>query len=283
MKYTNHQYMTKIFHFFQKKLGTTEGYSTISVDALKTNVLIWSMFMSSSMKAAIHLWPNCLANLEVYKNTNFEEIQSLFNTTQKLILEHSEEILNVNTIGSASPSWTRSAVSHDQDSVLCLGKMNDSRDAITRWEGQVEEFKMSLFFQRIAGNRWRRNWIRVESFPRIFVIRDSSRDPVWFAKTEHWKTNSQTGSSSFMFNDIDWTRKGNDGICISNSEKVKEYAKRFSQGHWTFFGPGYDKKWYGTLPGTLEGKMGLYRNSNGGTGATSPVHSAKWGVWHFGQ
>ena len=57
-----------------------------------------------------------------------------------------------------------------------------------------------------------------------------------------------------MFNDIDWTRKGNDGSRISNSEKVKENAKRFSHGHWTLFGPGDDKKWYGTLSYTLEGK-----------------------------
>ena len=48
-----------------------------------------------------------------------------------------------------------------------------------------------------------------------------------------------------MFNDIDWTRKGNDGFCISNLENVKEDAKRFSQGHWTFLGPGDEKKWYG--------------------------------------
>ena len=52
------------------------------------------------MKAAIHSGPNYLANLEVYKNTNFEKIQSLSNITQKLILEHSEEIINVNTIHS---------------------------------------------------------------------------------------------------------------------------------------------------------------------------------------
>ena len=70
--------------------------------------------MASSMKAAIHLGPNYLVNLEVYKNTNFEEIQSLFNITQKLIVEHSEEILNVHTIESTSPSWTRSELSHDQ-------------------------------------------------------------------------------------------------------------------------------------------------------------------------
>ena len=50
-----------------------------------------------------------------------------------------------------------------------------------------------------------------------------------------------------VFNDIDWTRKGNDGICISNSEKVKEHAKIFSRGHWAFRGPGDEKKWYGTF------------------------------------
>ena len=70
--------------------------------------------MSSSMKAAIHLGPNYVAKLDDQMNTNFEEIQSLFNITHKLILKHSEEILNVKTIDSPSPSWTRSVLSHDQ-------------------------------------------------------------------------------------------------------------------------------------------------------------------------
>ena len=56
-----------------------------------------------------------------------------------------------------------------------------------------------------------------------------------------------------MFNDIDWTMEGNDGICISNSEKVKDHAKRFWQGHWTFLGPRDEKKWYGPLSYTPEG------------------------------
>ena len=145
--------------------------------------------MSSSMNAAIHLGPNYLANLEVCKNTNFEEIQSLINITQKLILEHSEEILNVNTIDSASPLWTRSVLSHDQviqlrkakvrvysDSVLCLEKVNDSKDAITRLEGQVEEFKMSF----LTKNCWESMEKQLNSsgiFSRIFVIADSSENP----------------------------------------------------------------------------------------------------------
>ena len=42
-------------------------------------------------------------NLEVYKNTNFEELKNLFDITQKLILEHQAEILNASTIDWAAP------------------------------------------------------------------------------------------------------------------------------------------------------------------------------------
>ena len=55
MKYTNHQYMTKVFQFMQKKLVSTAGNSTFALEALRTSVLKWGMFMSSSMKAASHL------------------------------------------------------------------------------------------------------------------------------------------------------------------------------------------------------------------------------------
>ena len=72
------------------------------------------MFMSSLMKATIHLGLNCLTNLEIYKNTKFEEIESLFNITQMLGMEHSEEILNVKWLEYSSPLWTRSVFSHDQ-------------------------------------------------------------------------------------------------------------------------------------------------------------------------
>ena len=53
------------------------------------------------------------------------------------------------------------------------------------------------FLQRIAGNRWRSNWIRVEYSPRILVIADSSENPGWFARAAHKNLkNLQTGSSS---------------------------------------------------------------------------------------
>ena len=65
-------------------------------------------------------------------------------------------------------------------------------------------------------------------------------------------------SSCQCFNDIERIHKGNSGKCISNSEQVQNNAKRFSRGHWTFFYPGYEKKWCGTLSYTPGGKW----NSN---------------------
>ena len=95
------------------------------------------------MKTAIHLEPNYLANMEIYKNTKFEEIESLFNITQKLIMDNREEILKVKWLECSSPSSTRSVLSHDQpikgakakvcvyaDSVLCVGQMRYSKEVI---------------------------------------------------------------------------------------------------------------------------------------------------------
>ena len=134
------------------------------MEALKTNVLIWRMFMSSSMKAAIHLGPNNLANLEVYKNTNFEEIECVFNITQKLILEHSEEILNVKPLESSSPSWTRSASDQvDQSkrtsllrfSAMCgTDESKQNNKKMGRSSGRIQDVSFS---QRTDRNRWRSN------------------------------------------------------------------------------------------------------------------------------
>ena len=86
----------------------------------------------------------------------------------------------MNTIHSISPSWTRSVWSHDKviqwtkakvlvfsDSVLCLGKMNDNKGVIERWEGQVEEFKMSASYKELTGIDGDPSELEWNSFPRF--------------------------------------------------------------------------------------------------------------------
>ena len=97
MKLSNYPCVEKICQYAQKKLGRTSVNSTFSVDSFFfEKILAWRLFMTSSMKAAIH--------------TKFENIENVFNITQKLIKEHSEEFLNVKTLDYQSPSWTRSTL-----------------------------------------------------------------------------------------------------------------------------------------------------------------------------
>ena len=56
-----------------------------------------------------------------------------------------------------------------------------------------------------------------------------------------------------MFNDIAWGEKGNDGLCVKKSKTVAEYAERFPRGHWSFLGPGSEKKWNGTYSNKPDG------------------------------
>ena len=46
-----------------------------------------------------------------------------------------------------------------------------------------------------------------------------------------------------MFNDIAWKTDGEN--CVSNAEKVKNYAKKFVPGRWTFLGQRSEERCYG--------------------------------------
>ena len=139
-----------------------------------------------------HLGTDYLANSEIYKNTKFEENQSLFNITQELAMEHSEEILNVTCLEYSSPFWARLVLSHDQaikwakakvcvyaDSVLCVGQMKDSPGATERWKGQVEGLRLYSSDQDavgIDGEAIEFEWTKfLQGF--FFIIGYSSRDP----------------------------------------------------------------------------------------------------------
>ena len=108
---SDHRYLEKVFKNLRQKLNLAEEAPVLD---LKTNVLIWGLFMSTTTKAAVHLGPNYKDIFEVYRNTNFEQLKNLFDITQRLILEHEADILNVSTIDWKASSWTRPTLVHDQ-------------------------------------------------------------------------------------------------------------------------------------------------------------------------
>ena len=80
----------KVFKNLQKKLNLAEDEPPLGIEALKTSVL--------TIKAAICMGHNYTDSLEIYKKTNFQELQNFFHMTQRLVLPHQVEMLSVNTI-----------------------------------------------------------------------------------------------------------------------------------------------------------------------------------------
>ena len=92
---SDERYIGKGFQNLRQKLILLESGQILDQ---KTYVLIFGVFMSTTMNTAAHLGPNYNGNLVSYRNTIFKEFKTLFDITQRLIFNHGFEILNVSTI-----------------------------------------------------------------------------------------------------------------------------------------------------------------------------------------
>ena len=68
MQIANHQHVTKVFKCLQLKLNTKEDMMSMKV--WDTDVLIWELFMTTTMKAAMHFGPDCAENWEHARTQN---------------------------------------------------------------------------------------------------------------------------------------------------------------------------------------------------------------------
>ena len=118
------------------------------------------------------------------------------------------------------------------DSVLCIGRMeHESGAAEERWKGQYEDLKKYSAYQDAIGLDGEAIEFEWKNFPGFAALAEKNIKP----------ENSKDGIIfMYMFNDILW--KSDDQECISNAEKVKNYAKRFQPGHWTFLGRRSEKR-----------------------------------------
>ena len=78
MQISDYRYVGKVFKNLRQKLTLSEDAQVLD---LKTNVLIWGLFVSTTMKASVHVGPNYNENLEGYKNTSFKDLNNLFDVT----------------------------------------------------------------------------------------------------------------------------------------------------------------------------------------------------------
>ena len=67
--------------------------------------VIWRMIMSSTLQASVFMGKNHLDNLHSIKNTEDLTMKQMFDMSEKLISEQSDETCGVNTISWEDSSW----------------------------------------------------------------------------------------------------------------------------------------------------------------------------------
>ena len=230
MQISNNQCLENVFKHLKNKLEITENSPKIGIEALKTNVLMWWWSMSTTMKAAIHVGPNYTEILEVYKNTNSEEIPKLFGITQKLVWDPPDKILNVNQI----PFWAWRRCRAFQKQIKD-GKKPSGRISIVQ------------FLRKITGNRWRTNWVRVEYFPKTYLIAHFFRRSRMICKIEKFNLKKlKIELSSFQCSTWSNGQRKETKIIVFQIQKKSRCTWRDSRKD---SGPSSDRearKWYGS-------------------------------------
>ena len=224
---------------------------------LNVNMAIWGMFMNTSLRAAVHLGKDYDKNLRFVKNYLWKTTGQLFRETEKLISGQTE-ITDINLINFQDFRWVSTRLLHSRayqystakvyvfsDSVLCLGKMRDN--PFESWKKQIQRYSDNDYFSelsRIDGQLLEFEWKIFPGFTSMAILNEIQQmmgkllcEPANF-----------TGRIIFMstFNDTPWDAKGNYELCVNNSKGIKQYARRFPRGPWSFSDPGSEKKWYGT-------------------------------------
>ena len=113
--------------------------------------------MSSTLQASVFMVKNYSDNWHSIKNTEDLTLKQMFDISEKLITEQSDEIYGISTINWEHSSWKYLSLVGDEQvislshakvyvfskSVLCLGKVNQNPTSNAVWEDRLMWFTSS--------------------------------------------------------------------------------------------------------------------------------------------
>ena len=137
-----------------------------SIDATEDSEehsVIWGTFMSSTLQASVFMGKNYSDNWHSIKNSKDLTMTQMFEISEKMVSEQSDEIYEVKTINWEDSSWKYLSLIGDEqvislqrtkvyvysDSVLCLGKIYENPRANTAWEERLAWFKSSPEYRNL--------------------------------------------------------------------------------------------------------------------------------------
>ena len=131
--------------------------------------------MSSTLEASVFMGKNYSENLHSKNTGKDPTMKQMFDISEKLIAEQSDEIYGMNTIHWGDSSWKDLSLNGDEevislshakfyvfsDSVLCFGKMSENPQSNTVWEDKLTWFKSSSQYRtldRLDGKQMEFEW-----------------------------------------------------------------------------------------------------------------------------
>ena len=128
------------------------------------------------------------------------------------------------------------------DSVFCLGKMGDN--PVESWKKQIQWNSGDNYFSelnRIEGQLMEFGWEIFPGFSTVGILNQIQQ------MMGELQCEPQAGSSSSQcLTTLYGIQKEMMNLHENNSKTIRKYAERFPRSHWSFPGPGSEKKWYAT-------------------------------------
>ena len=209
---------------------------------------IWTWIWLFGECSWIHLFEQRFISEKTMNEANWRYVKNyLWKTTGQLVRETEKlvsgqtETAGISLINFQDLWWMSTSLLHSRayqystakvhvfsDSVICLGKMGD--DPVESWKKQIQWYSDNNYFKDL--NRIDGQLMGFTTVGILNEIQQMMTEP----KCEPEKF---TGRIIFMsmFNDTVWDAKGNNEVCVNNSKTIKNYARRFPRGPWSFPGP----------------------------------------------
>ena len=160
-----------------------------SMQDIDKRFMIWVMFMSSTVEASVFMGKNYSDNLHSIKNTEDLTMKQMFDISEQLLLEPSDEIFVVSQISWENSPWKQLYLVNDEevtglshakvyvfsDSVSCLGKMNQNPTSNTVCERQLGWFKDSSQYRTldtIDGEPMEFEWNIIPGSTTLALVRE---------------------------------------------------------------------------------------------------------------
>ena len=200
--------------------------------------------MSSTLQASVFMGRNYSDNWHSIINTEDLTMKQMFGISEMLISEQSDEIYGGNTINWEDSGWKHSSLTGDEevinlsltkvhvfsDSVLCLGRMNESPQSNYAWEDKLMWFRSSPEYRALDTIDGEPMKFECNIFPG-FNTSQLCRKVQELLSRLSVEPEKFTGRIILMsmFNDISWGSKDNKKECEANATRLSLCKETWSR------------------------------------------------------